>query len=155
NRGSVFLEQGQWDTAMACFRQALALEPNAPNVAGNLASTFLAKGDFENALLVHRETLQRWPEVPLAHFNRALALLLLGHFAEGWKEYEWRLLLPEARGSVRAPRWNGGSVPGRTIVLQAEQGFGDTLQFQRYVPLVRPRANAARVILECPRSLQR
>src|SRR5690606_23047052 len=85
-----------------------------------------------------------------AHWNLADALLLTGDFARGWREYEWRWKLPRNAARSRGfpqPPWTGeGTLEGRTILLHAELGLGDTLQFCRYVPEVA--ARGARVVLE-------
>src|SRR6185369_10196054 len=78
----------------------------------------------------------------------SLTLLLRGDFRHGWPEYEWRLQRQEfTQRSVRQPRWDGSPLDSKTILLFAEQGHGDTLQFVRYVPLVKQRGG--RVIVEC------
>ena len=83
-----------------------------------------------------------------------MTLLALGRFEEGWPEYEWRWKtkgVTEPRGD--RPRWDGSSLTGRTILLQAEQGHGDTLQFIRYVTLLK--RQGARIVVECGKSLER
>jgi hypothetical protein len=83
-------------------------------------------------------------------------LLLEGRWREGWSEYESRLRTPANAVRLRGlsePRWDGAPIPGGTLLIHAEQGFGDTLQFMRYVPLACQRAGAARVIVECQREL--
>jgi hypothetical protein len=82
-----------------------------------------------------------------------MALLTIGSFEEGWREYEWRHQGDASRPSFRLaePFWDGSSLEGRTILLHAEQGFGDTLQFIRYARLLHE--HAARVVLDCPAPL--
>lgn len=96
------------------------------------------------------------PDDVLAHFARSRLLLLRGEYAEGWREFEWRWRGGTAekiklRGFA-APQWHGEEVAGKTLLLHAEQGFGDTLQFCRYASLV---GATARVILEVQPSLVR
>src|SRR5205814_1264385 len=91
---------------------------------------------------------------PEAHRNRALAWLTQADFVRGWPEYEWRWRCPEFKlRSFRAPRWDGSPLEGRTILIYAEQGLGDTLQFVRYLPLLKKRG--ATVWSPCPPALQR
>ena len=90
-----------------------------------------------------------------AHWTAAFVSLSLGDFARGWREYEWRWHDSAFAGEVRSfaqPLWLGNAdLAGRTILLHAEQGFGDTIQFCRYAPMVR--ALGARVVLEAPAPL--
>jgi ADP-heptose:LPS heptosyltransferase len=91
-----------------------------------------------------------------AHWNLAHALLHLGNLREGWKEFEWRWEradFQKMRSLRQAPWWSGEPLPGRTILLWAEQGFGDVVHFLRFVPVVA--AHGMRVILECPAPLHR
>ena len=91
-----------------------------------------------------------------AHFNRSLLRLLTGDFCHGLPEYEWRWqtrLEPFLPRSFQRPVWDGRPLEGRTLLLHAEQGLGDTIQFLRYAALVRRRG--ARVVMECPKLLLR
>src|SRR5262249_8520552 len=85
--------------------------------------------------------------------SRALALLLVGDLEEGWREYEWRWTTREFGGApaFTQPRWDGTSLEGRTILLHAEQGLGDTLQFIRYAALTKARGGT--VIVVCQKAL--
>ncbi len=88
------------------------------------------------------------------HRNLAYALLCCGDYSRGWPEHEWRLKCkPRSGHRVRRTFWNGDAFPERTILLHAEQGFGDTLQFIRYAPLVKRRGG--RVFVLCPAPLLR
>ena len=103
----------------------------------------------------YQRALSLKPDYAEAHYNRSLLLLLLGDFAQGWGEYEWRWRCkanPE-RGYPTRPRWAGEPLAGRTILIQTEQGFGDSFQFLRYVPAVAERG--AKVVLAVPGPLLR
>jgi hypothetical protein len=92
--------------------------------------------------------------VPLfaeAHRDEASLLLLLGQFKEGWPKYEWRLALPTLGAELPGQRWRGDAVAERTILLQAERGIGDAIQFLRYVPMVTDRGGT--VVLSLPPTL--
>jgi hypothetical protein len=85
-------------------------------------------------------------------------LLALGHFAEGWREFEWRQQDADFSDEHRrfsVPRWDGRPIPGGTLLLHAEQGFGDALNFARYLPIACERSAARQLLVECPRALER
>ena len=139
NLGKALHFLGQGDEAIACFERTLALIPEKPEAIANLGAALQAKGQVDQAIALFRRALALKASFAEAHYNLGLALLLDGHFEEGWKQHEYRLALPEALASplpFRVPRWNGRDLDGRTILIHAEQGFGDTLQFLRYVPEV-------------------
>jgi tetratricopeptide (TPR) repeat protein len=154
NLGSALFYQGRLDEAVAANRRALALNPRHIHAYRNLAASLRALGSFEEALAVYRQAVRIAPDFAEAHRDEGLLLLLLGRFEEGWRKYEWRWrALTIGANPIRGPRWSGEPLGGRTIVLQAEQGIGDTLQFIRYAPLVAQSGGA--VILNLPASLVR
>ena len=102
---------------------------------------------FERAVATGRRAVAVAPDDAAAHYNLAHCLLMLGRLAEGWREFEWRFHLGVRLPPYDRPRWRGEDPGGKTILLQAEQGHGDTLQFIRYAPLLA--ARGARVLAEC------
>ena len=93
------------------------------------------------------------PAYAEAHKNLGILWLLQGDFARGWPEYEWRWRTKEfAPYVLPLPRWDGSPLQGKTILLSAEQGLGDTIQFIRYAPLVKQRGGT--VLLQCPPALR-
>ena len=107
---------------------------------------------FDEALTWFERAIRVQPSYGSAHWNRAVLWLLLGNFEKGWPEYDWRWSMPDfgERHFVQ-PVWDGAALNGRTILLYAEQGLGDTMQFVHYVPLVKQRGG--RVILQAQRPL--
>lgn len=150
NRAAVLGELGRPDEALRGFDAALASRPAYAQAHVNKARVLQDVGRFDEAL-ENLETATRLdPTSVEAQWNRAMLLLLLGDFERGWPAYEWRWKDPSMRPFLREftqPQWTGKeSLAGKTVLLHAEQGIGDTLQFCRYVPQV---ANAAgHVILE-------
>jgi Flp pilus assembly protein TadD len=154
NLGVVLSDLGELDAAATLIRQALGLRPDWPAAIDNLGTTLLRQGRHEEALAAFERALELSGDYAEAHRNRAMLRLARGDFERGWPEYEWRW---RCRGrptpSFRQPRWQGEDLAGRTILLHAEQGLGDTLQFLRYAPLVGRRGG--RVLVVCPQPLVR
>jgi Tfp pilus assembly protein PilF len=150
NRGTTLLEMGRFTEAASSFSRALEIAPALHDARVAVATCQQALGRNDEALSACEEVLAIDPEHAEAHWNRSLLLLLKGDYHEGWQEYEWRWKkrnFTSPRRDFTQPRWQGEPVADRTILIHAEQGFGDTLQFCRYVSFVA--ARGARVIFEC------
>lgn len=146
------------DTRMAGrpLRLALALKPDMRDAHYNLGLSALDEGKPNESAIRQTRSLAIDPGYAEAEWNKALALLLAGDFADGWRAYEsrWRMRsFPTAWRDLLRPRWEGGPLQGRTILVHAEQGHGDTIQFARYLPLLKERD--ARVVVECQPALKR
>jgi tetratricopeptide (TPR) repeat protein len=152
NLGCVFKDQGKLDEAVACSRSALELTPDFTEAYGNLGNSLIDQGKLDEAVACWRRALELKPDYADAHLGLAMAQLLRGDFQQGWLEYEWRWRTKQASPRpFRQPLWDGSSLAGHTILLHAEQGLGDTLQFVRYAPLVKRLGGT--VLLECQRPL--
>jgi tetratricopeptide (TPR) repeat protein len=140
NRGSVRQALGQIDAALSDYDRALALEPGLVEARTNRGTAQQEMLHMDEAMACFDMAVSSSPEYALGHWNRSLACLLLGDFAEGWQEYEWRwnaASLAFPRRDFAQPLWLGReSIAGKTILLHAEQGLGDTIQLCRYVPMV-------------------
>lgn len=145
NLGIALFRQHHYAEAVALYRQAIALDPQFVDAHNNLASALFALGEVDESLRCFSEAIRLKPDFREAHWGRALVWLSQGDFHRGWREFEWRPTLPEA--PLRRPRWDGSDLHGHTVLLEAEQGLGDTLQFVRYGALVRQRGG--RVVLAC------
>jgi|SRR5688572_20411895 len=150
NRGAVLGELGRWEEALADIDAALAARPGYAQAHSNKARVLQELGRFDEALENLDRAVTLDPHLVEAQWNRALLLLLMGDYERGWRAYEWRWRMDSMRPFLRnlqRPLWLGReSLAGKTILLHAEQGAGDTLQFSRYVPMIA--AQAGRVILE-------
>jgi len=146
NLANALLDLRRWDDAIACYAQAIALQPDFAEAHSNMGSAWQQKGNFSRAMDCFRTAISHRADLAPAHSSLGMSLLLLGHYEEGWRENEWRT----SQASSTGPRWNGARIPGQTLLVRSEQGFGDVLHFMRYVPLVRERSGAARVIVQCP-----
>jgi len=152
--GIALADQAKLDEAVTHFRQALRIRPDFAEVHSNLATALEHQGRLEEALAHFQQALRIRPGFPEVQQGLALQSLLRGDFEQGWPGYEWRWRLPSAlRRSFPQPLWDGSLLGGGTILLYAEQGLGDTLQFIRYAPLVKQRGG--KVIVECQPSLLR
>ena len=151
NLGLVLAEQGEWDEAVACHRRVLQIRPDYPAGLVNLGCALVEQGKPRDAIACHERAIRLQPDSWEAHVNRAYARLLIGDFAQGWPELEWRLRSPAASPILRQARWEGASLEGGTLLILAEQGLGDILQFVRYAALARQRAGT--VVLACPKPL--
>lgn len=156
NLANILRDQGQPDAAVECFTKAIALRPDFVDVYVNLGGLLADQKMLDPAIACYDRAVVLAPQLADGHFNRAIALLAKGDLAAGWREYEWRWQMPEMAAvcpRYDQPRWHGEPAAGRTILIHAEQGFGDTLQFCRYAPLVA--ARGLRVIMSVPTALVR
>ncbi len=168
NLATVLQEQGNLEDALEYYHKALELLPDFVEAINNLGRTFLEKGAVEDAISCYRRAIHLSPNHASAHLNLSLALLLVGDLENGLAEYEWRwqikefhtghscfLTGPDNTVSAREyrPLWDGSDLVGKTILLHAEQGLGDSLQFIRYAAIVKNKGG--RVIVGCYPQLHR
>lgn len=140
------------DTATATFEQALRLQPNLVAAHIGLANVLQDSQRFELALLHYDRAIELDPQNAEARFTRALFLLRQGDFENGWREYEWRWKTVTLQSrSLPGEHWKGEPLHGRSILVHAEQGLGDTIQFVRYLKAVK--ASGGRVIFAGPERL--
>ncbi len=152
NLGIALAAEARYPEAVDSYRQALVLQPDNADAAYNLGIALLNQKMIASALDQFERALEIRPDYAEAHHNRSAALLLSENFAEGLTEYEWRFRSRDyGPFKPRWPAWDGGALAGRTIVLVAEQGLGDTMQFIRYASLLKSRQ--ARVVVEGPAAL--
>ena len=139
----------QFPEAEKALRQSLLIDPAQARAQNDLGATLFAMGRDAEALTHIRQALMLDPNLPEAEESDGIWLLRYGRFREAWRKYEARYRThvsgPHQRKFTQ-PQWAGEPIDGRTILLHAEQGFGDTIQFVRYVPLVADRG--AKVVLE-------
>jgi len=146
-------DKGQIDEAIICYQKAISMNPNDAEAHSNLGQLLQRKGQIDEAITCYQKAIDVDPNLAGAHLNIALALLLSGNFEQGWKEFEWRWKSEIFyKRNFSQPLWNGSDINGCTILLHAEQGFGDTIQFIRYASLVSELR--AKVILECQKELR-
>jgi tetratricopeptide (TPR) repeat protein len=145
NRGNVQRRLDQWDAALASFEAAISIQPNFAEAHCNRGNVFNELNQLDAAVASYDRAIAINDGYVEAYCNKAVAQLLAGDLDNGWINYEWRRKR-QARNFSHPPWLGGESIAGKRILLHSEQGFGDTLQFCRYVPLVS--ALGAQVIFE-------
>lgn len=155
NLGYCLQHSDALEAAAQSYQTALALKPDFFDAHNNLGITFRLLGRFGPAETHHDHAVRLRPKHDDAHWNRSLLHLLRGDWTRGWPDFEYRLT---QSGWMRnypykpdVPRWDGSFLNGRRILVHDEQGYGDTIQFVRYLPLVKSRGG--HVILETRRAL--
>ena len=155
NRGLILHELERFEEALASCDRALSVRPDHVEALLNRGNALSELRRFGEALASYDRALTLRPDYAEAHLNEALTRLLVGEFEDGWEKHEWRWETKQHRSARRGftqPLWTGReNIADKAVLLHAEQGLGDTIQFCRYVPLVA--ARAARVILEVQRPL--
>jgi tetratricopeptide (TPR) repeat protein len=148
----VLAQRDEMEDALASCDAALRLRPELATAQLSKGFILSELGRRPEALECCQKALELQPDMPDAHKNRSLIWLLEGKLAEGFTEYEWRWKCPELpERPFKEPLWDGSPLADKTILLHAEQGLGDTLQFARYASLVHERGG--RVVLVCQRAL--
>ena len=155
NRGNALRQLMRFEEALASYDRAIALRPDFVEAHCNRGSVLQELNRFDDAVAAYDHAIVIRPDFAHARFNLGAARLLSGDFARGWEDYEWRWgteQLVATKRNFAQPQWRGSDdIAGKTILIHAEQGLGDTLQFCRYVPGVV--ARGARVIFEVPKPL--
>jgi Flp pilus assembly protein TadD len=155
--GVAVASRGDSDEAIAIFREAVARVPDDAPAWANLACTLTTEGRFDEALEAFHRSIRLRPDDPQIRLNHSISLLKAGRMSQGWAEHEWRLkqpghtlLPPERMLPSLAPDTD---LTGQTVLVTHEEGFGDTLLFLRYLPLLKRRG--ATVIASVPEMLAR
>ncbi len=135
HRGNALRNLGRFDEAEADLRRALRLRPDFAGAHFDLGNVLYSLGRTAEALESYRAALRLQPDMPRVSFRLSLALLKAGQFEAGWSKFERRWRIDDAISPLRKPSWNGEAIDGRVLLLFAHEheGYGDTIQFCRYV----------------------
>ena len=141
NLGLLLYDLNRVEEAIILFQQAIRNKPDITNAYYNLGKALQAQGKPKAAIDAYDHVLKMLPDSAETRFNRSLSLLLTRDFEEGWDQYEWRFNKAEPKSKSGAAsgfvRWNGGSFAGKRLLVLDEQGIGDTLQFIRYLSMLK------------------
>ncbi len=154
NLGNAHADLDQWPEAERLCRASIGLDPACPEAHASLGFVLTAAGRLDEAVAACEHAIGLRPDFAQAHWNRACALLLAGDYARGFEAYEWRkrhLRFLADFPVLPGREWRGESLDGRALLVRSEQGFGDTIQFARYLPPLAGRG--AEMILMCDRPL--
>jgi FkbM family methyltransferase len=154
NLGNTYRLMRRLPDAVECFDKALALKPDYLIAYKNKSTALCWEGQVEEALKTYEQAAKYGPDDADIHKHIGIMRLLLGDFAGGWPEYEWRwktgeITLPK----LDRPWWDGSSLAGKTILLTPEQGLGDTIHFIRYAAWLKEKYGC-RVLFHSPRALR-
>ena len=154
NLGNALRAVGEYDEAARAHERSLTVDPEAGRVHYNLALVRRDLGDFDTAIAEFAAAESRGFKSSEMFWDRALTHLVAGDLETGFREYEWRWQLPECPLRFSdIPAWDGEALDGKTLLVHTEQGFGDAIQFLRYLPMAA--ARGGRVVYECPAPLIR
>ena len=161
NLGTALAEADQIEASLRGIERALKRWPKNTDVLNARVNALMRRNDFVGASAAAEAVLAVEPDHAQAHYCKGMILLADGRLDEGFTEYEWRVrradFWPKRR--YRKPRWNGEPLAGKTLLVHWEQGFGDIIQFCRYLPLLRaffvasPLHAGARIVFDCPKRL--
>ncbi len=155
NLGNLLREQGELSEAEALLTNALQMAPGLAELHGNISPILISQNRIDAAIKHLDTALEIAPGYPEAHFVKGLALLVAGDLPRGLPEYEWRWQCRDftsPRVHTDIPHWQGEQLTGKTLLVHAEQGLGDTLQFVRYSQKLAK--TGGKIILECQPSLK-
>jgi tetratricopeptide (TPR) repeat protein len=152
NLGSALVAAGRLADAVESYQQAIERNPKHADAHNNLGIALVGQGRLSEGIASFQNALALNPDHRMGLWNQACLRLLQGDFEGGWAGYEHRWAQPEmVPRPFTQPRWDGGSLEDKTILVYAEQGLGDTIQFARYLPLVKERGG--NVVFECQPAL--
>ncbi|MBI9072785.1 MAG: tetratricopeptide repeat protein [Melioribacteraceae bacterium] len=152
NIGILLSQVHEKEEAVKYFNHALKLSPQNIDTLYNLAVAYKELGLLENAIDTYNKCISYKNDFAQAYMNKALLELTLGDYKNGWKNYEWGFKSGDrVERNLRGERWKGEDINGKSIYIYSNQGFGDTIQFIRYLPKVQELG--AKVIFECQREL--
>lgn len=152
NLGNLLTKTENFHKAKDHYDKAIIINPEFVNAQTNLGLWYHENEEFDHAIRSYKRALMIKNDDINSHMNLSLTFLLRGQFAEGWKEYEWRKKLnPQTHNRFSEPSWDGTPLYNETLLVYAEQGLGDTIQFSRYLEKIDK--GKGKIIFECQKPL--
>ena len=139
NQGVVLQDQGNFSQAIESYQEAIRINPDYAQAYNNYGFILHKQGKFDEAIKQYRRAIDLDSTIAQARTNLGVALLLVGDFKEGWREYDWRLKVESywyGKRPLPYPRWHGGDLEDKTILVLAEQGIGDQIMFASVLHLL-------------------
>lgn len=152
NLANAYRRENRLGEAVENYQRAIEADPSDFRIYGSFALAQLNQNQPKAAIANYEIALELAPSDPELRKGLGIAQLLAGNLSDGWQNYESRLQCGQPR-QFSIPRWNGEDLESGTLLVHAEQGFGDTLQFCRYLAPLSQRVNAAKIVFECQKSL--
>jgi len=137
NMGECYLNCDQLDKSIEAYQKAVSINPRLAGTLYNLGNVYYKNHQYQQALTYFKQCIAIQPDNKDAHYHFSFTLLLLGDYANGFQEYEWRLRRGPYTGDIlNRPFWDGKTASEKTLFVYSEQGFGDNIQFCRYLPMI-------------------
>ena len=151
NLASALYKLGNSNAAIKHCRKAIELKADYAEAYNTLAAALNMDRRYDEAIECYNKTIELAPDYAEAYYSRGLLYLRCGQFAKGWDDYQWRLKTAGTKIKLRydKPWWRGENFHGKTLLVQSEQGFGDSIQFVRYLPMVKDRGTTV-ILAEKP-----
>jgi len=151
NLASALYKLGNSEAAIKNCRKSIELKTDYAEAYNTLAAALSMEQRYDEAIECYNKTIQLAPDYAEAYYSRGILYLCCGEFAKGWDDYQWRLKTENTKVQLRydKPWWQGEDFQGKTLLVQSEQGFGDSIQFVRYLPMVKGRGGTV-ILAEKP-----
>ncbi len=153
NIGNILIESFDYEEAQKYLQRAISIEPDFVKALSNLGVCYFHLGNISEAINCHERAIKKDPNFADAHFNLALSLLMDGNYIKGWDEYRWRWKSSQFKPvNYKKPLWDGSDISGKRLLVFSEQGYGDTIQFVRYLKLIL--SKGINLLFQCPPALK-
>lgn len=151
NLGNILRSEGNMAEALVHFEFILEHYPEHVNSINGAGACYASLGEHDRAISFFKKAIALNPTDYHAHTNYGIELLTLGNFEQGWDEYAWRFKRPDLKRDLEMPEWQGEPLEGKRLLIHAEQGAGDAIQFLRFVPHVK--TLGPEIVFECHKDM--